>query len=66
MISDKGSDRFSALNLVLELVSTAITFWVFFSIRLIKDHAYSDNPITLFQWIVFIIQDIVGTTRLPS
>lgn len=48
------------MNLVVELVSTAVTFWVFFSIKLIKHHAFSDDPITLFQWIIFIIQDIVS------
>ncbi len=66
MIFHKGRERFSALNLVVELISTAVSFWVFFSIKLIKHHAFSDDPITLFQWIVFIIQDIVGTTRLSS
>jgi len=60
MIPDKRRERFSALNLIAELVSTAVTFWAFFAIKLIKNHPYSDEPITLFQWIIFLIQDIIS------
>jgi len=54
-------ERFSALNLVVELISTVVTLWFFFVLKLIRYPAYSDKPITIFQYIIFLLQSLPGT-----
>lgn len=58
MYQRRGRGRFSALSLVIELVSTVVVLWVFFVIELIRCPAFSDDPVTIFQYIQFLIQSI--------
>jgi len=51
-------ERFSALNVVVELISTVVTAWIFFFLKLINCPACSDEPVTIFQYIIFLIQNI--------
>lgn len=60
MMFQRHTDRFNALNLLVELIVTLITICIFFFIKLIKSPAYSEEPITLCQWIVYFIQDLMS------
>jgi len=63
MIPDRSRERFSVVSLIVEIISTFVTFSIFFLFKLVKYPAYSDEPITLFQWTVYLIQEIVSTTK---
>jgi len=60
---NRQRDKFNALNLLVELISTLVTIWIFFFIKLIKGHAYSQEPITLCQWAIYLIQDLMSKIR---
>jgi hypothetical protein len=51
-------ERFSALNLIVELISTGVTVWFLFFLKLIRCPTYSDEPVTIFQYIIFLIQNL--------
>lgn len=54
-------DRFSALNLVVELISTVVTVWVLFFLKLIRCPACSNEPVTIFKYIIFLIQNLLSS-----
>ena len=54
-------ERFSALNLIAELITTAVTLWVFFVLKLINCPVCSDKPVTIFQYIIFLAQSLLGS-----
>ena len=51
-------ERLSALNLAVELISTVVTVWFIFFLKLISCPSCSDEPVTIFQYIVFLIQNL--------
>lgn len=53
-------ERFSALNLVVELISTVVTVWFLFFLKLVRCPAYSDEPLTIFQYFVFLLQSLLN------
>jgi len=43
---------------IVEIISVAVMLWVFFGLRLIRCPTYADGPITIFQYLIFLLQSL--------
>ena len=53
-------ERFSALNVFVELASSLAAIWIFFVLKIINCPACADEPVTIFRYIIFLTKSLMN------